>query len=66
MFKAIGATLQALTNIIVALSRTTEKTVQLAENEVDMLQEEQKYRLATQRIELSSLMDQAQLERQQS
>ena len=66
MFKAIGSTIQALTNIIVALSRTTEKTVQLAENEVDMLQEEQKYRLATQRIELSSLMNQAQLERQQS
>ncbi len=56
MFKAIGATIQAITNIVVAVSRTTEKTVQLAENEVDMLQEEQKYRLTTQRFELSTLM----------
>ena len=61
MFKAIGATIQALTNIVVALSRTTEKTVQLAENEVDMLNEEQQHRLTRQRIELSSL--QAQLEK---
>ena len=60
MFRAIGATIQALTNIVVALSRTTEKTVQLAENEVDMLNEEQQHRLTRQRIELSSL--QAQLE----
>ena len=61
MFRAIGATIQALTNIVVALSRTTEKTVQLAENEVDMLNEEQQHRLTRQRIELSSL--QAQLEK---
>ena len=61
MFKAIGSTITALTNIIVALSRTAEKTVQLAENEVDMLHEEQKYRLTTQRIELSTLMENHQL-----
>jgi len=60
MFRAIGATIQALTNIVVALSRTTEKTVQLAENEVDMLHQEQQHRLTRQRIELSAL--QAQLE----
>jgi hypothetical protein len=61
MFRAIGTTLNALTNIVVALSRTTEKTVMLAENEVDMLHEEQQHRLTTQRIELSTLT--AQLEK---
>jgi hypothetical protein len=61
MFKAISTTLQAIANIIVAISRTTEKTVQLAENEVNMLHEEQKYRQTNQRIELSSLT--AQLEK---
>jgi hypothetical protein len=62
MFRAIGATIQAITNIIVALSRTTEKTVQLCENEVDMLQFEQKHRLTSQRMELEALIKQAQLE----
>ncbi len=61
MFKAIGTTINALTNIIVAASRTTEKTVLLAENEVDMLREEQEQRLTSQRIELNQLK--AQLEK---
>lgn len=62
MFRAISTTLNALTNIIVVLSRTTEKTVQLIENEVEMLHEEQQQRLTSQRIELSTLINQAQIE----
>ncbi len=61
MFRSISATINALTNIIVAASRTTEKTVLLAENEVDMLREEQEQRLTSQRIELNQLK--AQLEK---
>jgi hypothetical protein len=60
VFKAISSTVQALTNIIVALSRTTEKAVILAENEVDILHEEQHHRITIQRMELSKLA--AQLE----
>ncbi len=62
MFRAITTTLHAVTNIIVALSRTAEKTVQLVENEVEMLQEEQQQRLTSHRIELATLVQQHQIE----
>lgn len=44
-FKAIGNTITSLANTIVALSTLAERTVQLASNEVDALEQAQQIRL---------------------
>lgn len=62
IFKAIGETLEATVGVVTTAARTTEKSVQLVENEVDILKEEQNIRVTTTRAKLSTLIHQPQLE----
>lgn len=62
VFKAIGETLAATVGVVTTAARTTEKTVQLVENEVDILHEEQNVRITTTKAQLTALLNQPQLE----
>lgn len=64
IFKAIGETLEATVGVVTTASRTCEKTVQLAENEVDILKAEQDIRISATRAELATLIHQPQIELQ--
>jgi hypothetical protein len=55
VFQAIGQTLNSFVAVLTAAARTTEKGVQLVENEVDLLKEEQNIRICTARAQLASL-----------
>ncbi len=46
LFQAIGQTINSCVSVIITAARTTEKSVQLVENEVDMLHKEQIVRLS--------------------
>ncbi len=58
IFKAIGETFSSMVGTVVATARTTEKTIQLVENEVDILKEEQNIRTTTIKAELTALIHQ--------
>lgn len=62
IFKAIGETLGASVGVLTSVARTTEKSVQLVENEVDILKEEQNIRIATTKAKLGTIIHQPQLE----
>ena len=47
LFQNIKTIIASVTSIVVTAATTTEKTVQLVENEVDMLHAEQAVRLAS-------------------
>ena len=52
----INTIIDSLTNTVVALARTTEKTVVLVENEVDGLSVAQKSRIEQERKEFNALL----------
>ena len=62
IFKAIGETLNSIVSVLTAAARTTEKSVHLVENEVDILKEEQNIRISSTRAELATLIQQPQLD----
>ncbi len=55
LFTAIGKILNSFTGAFVAVARTTEKTVELVENEVDNLSLEQHLRLDAVKAERTEL-----------
>ena len=62
IFTAVGHTLSSLVSVLTATARTTEKTVSLVENEVDLLHVEQNIRITSVKSELATLVHQLQLE----
>lgn len=61
VFQAVGQSLNSLVSVLTATARTTEKTVQLLENEVDLLHTEQNIRITSVRSELATLINQEKL-----
>jgi len=61
VFQAVGQSLNSLVAVLTATARTTEKTVQLVENEVDLLHTEQDIRITSVRAELATLINQEKL-----
>ena len=62
IFKAIGETLNSIVSVLTAAARTTEKSVILLENEVDLLNKEQNIRISSAGAKLAIVNQQAQLE----
>ena len=59
IFTAIGQTLSSSVSVLTAVARTAEKTIHLAENEVDLLKEEQGIRISTIKANHATLIDQS-------
>lgn len=62
IFTAIGQTLNSCVSVLTAAARTTEKTVILVENEVDLLHVGQSIRITSVKSELTSLIHRLPLE----
>ena len=62
VFQAIGETLNSAVSVLTTAARTTDKTMQLVENEVDMLHSEQDIRISTVRSQLATVIHQEKLE----
>ena len=58
IFTATGHILNSYVAVITSSARAIEKTVNLAENEIDLLSEEQNIRISTARAELATLLPQ--------
>ncbi len=59
VFTAIGQTLSSSVAVLTTVARTVEKTVHLAETEVDLLKEEQCIRITTIKANHAILIEQS-------
>ena len=62
IFTAIGETLNSSVSILTTVARTSEKSIRLIENEVDLISEEQYIRISRAKSELATIVNQPQLE----